>query len=69
MTGTIVPTSTEGEYYNWSWVKTGNFLLDIKNTLLPAMFVALGGFIPFLIIIIAFGACVVFVEGWIRIMR
>lgn len=69
VTGTVIPTATTDEYNNWSWSKTGGFLLDIKNDLLPELFSGVVGFVPFLVIIIGFGIVVVLVEGWIRSMR
>jgi len=69
VTGTVIPTATTDEYNNWSWSKTGGFLLDIKNDLLPELFNGVIGFVPFLVIIIGFGIVVVLVEGWIRLMR
>lgn len=69
VTGTVIPTATTDEYNNWSWSKTGGFLLDIKNDLLPELFNGVVGFVPFLVIIIGFGIVVVLVEGWIRLMR
>ena len=69
VTGTIVPTITQNEYDNLTWEETGNFLIDIKNSLIPVLFTNVADFVPYLIIIIGFGALVVLVEGWIRLMR
>ena len=68
ITGTSTPTPTEN-ISNWTWIKTGGLIGNIANELLPEFVSSFGSFIPFLVIIVAIGFLVMFVEGWIRMMR
>lgn len=69
VTGTWTTVPTES-IYNWTWPQTGDLLKDIARDLLPEMGSSIGSFLVIAIIIIcAGGFLVIFVEGWIRIMR